>query len=479
MEPANLRFGGGATETVLNPLVAVWLLVAVVLILSLPRRKVITCFLVSCLCIPVAQVVVVAGVHFTVLRILIMAGLVRRAMESTRSSGEKFFGGFNGIDRMVVLWTLSELIVLSLQWMNVQALIHNLGDFVDALGGYLVVRFLVTDREAFRRCITTLASICVIQGLCMLNEQITHVNVFGYMGGHTGITIRDGKLRSEGVMGCLYAGAFAGASIPLFLWLWKGGKSRIMACAGVIGALAMVITSNSSTSLLALGGSLLGLAFWPLRNLMRLIRWFLSLTLISLHLIMHGPVWSLIARIDLTGSSSGYHRYYLVDNCVRHLSDWWLLGYKYYNDWGWDMWDLCNQFVVAALTGGLLTLVFYVTIFSRSFGAIGTARKHIKGNRREEWLFWCLGCTLFAIVVAHFGINYMAQMMLTVFPVLACISVAAFGAKEPTFARLEVSEQFPSLLAPVVAESGFMAEGLNFEGTSLWTDSRRDYERQN
>ena len=38
MEPEHLRFGGGATETMLNPLVAVWMLIAIVLILTLPRR---------------------------------------------------------------------------------------------------------------------------------------------------------------------------------------------------------------------------------------------------------------------------------------------------------------------------------------------------------------------------------------------------------------------------------------------------------
>ena len=39
------------------------------------------------------------------------------------------------------------------------------------------------------------------------------------------------------------------------------------------------------------------------------------------------------------------------------------------------MFDLCNQFVVQAVDGGLLALVAYIAIFSRSFGAIGTARK--------------------------------------------------------------------------------------------------------
>ena len=79
--------------------------------------------------------------------------------------------------------------------MDKQALIHNLGDFVDALGGFLVVRFFISDRDAIHRTIKALAVICAIQGICMVNEQITHVNVFGYMGGPTRITVRDGKLR--------------------------------------------------------------------------------------------------------------------------------------------------------------------------------------------------------------------------------------------------------------------------------------------
>jgi hypothetical protein len=448
VEPAHFRFGGGAAETILTPIVAVWMLVAIVLILTLPRQKVIACFLISCFCIPLQQVVVLATVHFTALRILIIAGLIRRAIEPRSSTGSKYPGGFNGVDRVVVFWTISQLIILSVQWMDSQAFIHNLGDFLDAIGGFMVMRFLVTDREAIRRTITTLAVLCTIQGVCMTNEQITHMNVFGYLGGFSWITIRDGKIRSEGVMGCIDAGAFAGAVIPLFLWLWKEGKARMAACAGFLGAVAMVITSNSSTSWLALFGSLLGLAFWPLRKQMRVIRWGLALTLVALHLVMHAPVWSLIARVDLTGSSSGYHRYYLLDNCIRHFSDWWLLGYRYYNDWGYDMFDLCDQFVVVAVTGGLLSLVFYIGIFSRSFGAIGTARKEVSGDRGLELLLWCLGSDLFAVVVAHFGINYMAKPMMGVFAVLSCISVAAFEARQTT-----VAKEKPLLEAPNPTES--------------------------
>jgi len=438
MEPQHLRFGGGATETVLHPLVAVAMLIAIVLILIRPRDKAITPFLLACFSIPIGQVVVLGSLHFTVLRILIIAGLVRRA---TYRGSSKFPGGFNPIDRMVVLWTLSALIILSLQWMDTQALIHNLGDFLDAIGGYLVVRFLIPDGEAIRRTIKTLAAVCVIQGAFMINEQINHVNVFGYLGGMpVAVTVRNGAIRSEAVMGCIYAGVFAAVLVPLFLWQWKEGKSRMAACAGLAGATVMVFTSHASSSLLAFGGSLLGLAFWPLRTRMRLVRQGLVVMLVSLHLVMKAPVWALIARIDLTGSSSSDHRYHLVDATIRHFSDWWLLGYKEFNLWGWDMWDLSNQFVAVALTGGLLTLVCYIAIFSRSFRAIGKARKQVEGDRAREWLLWCLGSVLFATMLSHFGINFPALMLIGLFTILACISVASSEAMRPEEVKVEIPD---------------------------------------
>src|ERR1019366_2762683 len=452
MEPQNIRFGGGATETLLHPLVAVWMLIAIVLILAFPRKTAITPFLLAVFTIPVGQVVVLGGLHFTVLRILILAGLARVASFRGLSREGKFPGGFNAVDQVVVLWTISALTILSLQWMRMDELIHNLGDFLDALGGYLVVRFLISDGEAIRRTFKVLAAICAIQGACMINEQITHINVFGLLGGiSSAVTVRDGKIRSEGVLGCIPAGVFGGAVIPLFLWLWTAGKSRVAACAGLAGATAMVITSNASTWWMAIGGSLVGLGFWPLRKRMRAVRWGFALMLVALHLVMKAPVWALIARVYLTGSSSSDHRYHLVDSCIRHFGDWWLLGYKYYNLWGWDMWDTCNQFVAVALTGGLLTLVFYIAIFKRSFGAIGTARKQVSRDRAQEWLLWCLGADLFANVLASFGINYMAQLLMSLFPLLACISVATFEARQVTVRSVEPTGQEQFAFAPGAA----------------------------
>ena len=437
MQTESYRFGGGAAETVLHPVTAVGMLIAILLILSRAREKAVIPFVLAFFSVPVGQVVVLGGVHFTVLRILILTVLAR--MVASGPSERKFAGGFNSIDKVVVLWSLSVLAFFCFQFMETQALIKGMGDLVDSLGGYLAMRFLIPNREAIRRTVKALAVVCVIQGACMISEQLTGQNVFSSLGANSP-TFREGHIRSEGALGTLYGGPLAGFLIPLFLWLWKEEKSQLAACAGIAGAAAMVFASHASTAVMACGGSLVGLGFWPLRRNMRLVRWGLVGTLAGLHLVMNGPVWSLIEHIDLTGGSSSFHRYMLVDNCIRHFGDWWLLGSKDYGSWGWLMWDLCNQFVVAAVTGGLVTLALFIGIYKRSFGAIGTARKQLVGDRGREGLLWCLGSVLFANVVASFGINYMVHLMTLFFILLACISVATLQATQTTARRAEARD---------------------------------------
>jgi hypothetical protein len=425
MEPENIRFGGGAASTVLHPLVALAMVLAIVLMMSLPRKHVMTPFLLAIFAIPLGQVIVVAGVHFTVVRILIIVGLAR-LMTSRRSSGGAFSGGLNPVDRAFLLWATFFLVVFSLQWMETQALVKSLGNFLDAVGAYVLMRFLIRDKDDIRRTIKVLAFVTVFSSAFMLNEQVTHRNIFGLLGGaDIGVQERGGAFRSQGAFDSyLTAGVFGAALLPLLVFLWKEEKSKLVAGLGILGATAMTVTSNSSTSIVAYAAGIVALCFWPIRKQMRLFRWGLVGTLMGLHLVMKAPVWALINRLDLTGSSSSFHRFMLMDNCIRHFTDWCLLGYKAYETWGFDMWDLSNQYVAYALRGGLVTLVMFILIISRSFGRIGKARRLVEGNRSQEWFFWCLGAAMTVHVVGYFGIGYFDQMQFAWYALLAIICAA-------------------------------------------------------
>jgi hypothetical protein len=426
VEPTNIRFGGGASHTILHPLVAAALFATIVLIFLLPRKYVVVPMLLTVFLVPFGQVAVLGGVHFTVYRIVILFGLARLVTSKLSARETRLAGGFSGVDSAFALCALFAFIAFSVQWTETQALIKGIGNLLDALGGYFVVRFLIQDEDDVQRVIKVFAVIVLVMAPCMINELFTHQNLFGFLGGQP-VTdaVRDGKVRAQGPFEVyITAGVFGATLLPLFIWLWSGAKSRIGALLGIIGSTIVTVTSDSSTPLLAYAVAIVGLCFWPFRKKMRAFRWGLVLILVGLHLVMKAPVWALIARIDLTGSSSGFHRFMLVDQCIRHFSDWWLIGAKNFNDWGPDMWDLSNQYVAYALTGGVVTLIFFIGIISTSFGKLGAARKRVAGNRRHEWFLWCLGAALSAHVVACFGISYFDQMQFAWYTLLAIIAAS-------------------------------------------------------
>lgn len=183
MEPQNLRFGGGATDTVLHPLIAVEMALAIILILCLPRKTIIAPFLWMIFTVPIGQVLVAGGVHFTVIRIIILAGLARWVVSGRSQSAGRLEDGLNSIDRVFILWAVSELVISSIQLMQTQALIQSCGDFLDLLGGYMVVRFMIQDRDDVLRAIKVFAVIASFMACCMMGEKLTGKNVFGMLGG--------------------------------------------------------------------------------------------------------------------------------------------------------------------------------------------------------------------------------------------------------------------------------------------------------
>jgi hypothetical protein len=255
----------------------------------------------------------------------------------------------------------------------------------------------------------------------MVYEHYFLINPFGtYLGGAPiAPEIRNGVARAQATFGhSILAGCFGGTLIPLFVWLWKR-KDRVSAVAGVTGATLMVLTANSSTPVLAYVAGLLGLLLWPVRRSMKAVRWGIVITLLGLAIGMNAPVWFVIAHINVVGGSGGYDRAFLIDTCIRHFKDWWLIGTNQNGNWGYDMWDLSNQFVAEAEMGGLLSVICFIAIIAKCFGRLGAARKRAKP--KQQWLFWCLGSVMLAHIFAYFGVAYWDETQIWWFAFLAMI----------------------------------------------------------
>jgi hypothetical protein len=420
-----ITFAGGVSATILDPIVLCALIVAVILILLLARKYVILPVFCMMFLVPGGEQLFVGGVHLYIFRIVILVGMFRMLWAKSTSQTPILSGGINSIDWAFILCTICEACAVVLLFASSSALINQFGFLVDYLGGYFLLRFLIRDEDDIYRTVKCLAFLALIVGACMVMENVTLHNVFASIGGQAIPEIRDGRVRSQGPFEQeLMAGAFGATLLPLCLLLWKNERAKTAATCGLVGAVLMTWTSNSSTSLLSFGAGILAILFWPIRKKMRTVRWGIVIGLVALQVVMKAPIWYVIAHIDLTGGSSSYHRAELINQFITHFSDWWLIGVRATGSWGLDMWDAQNQFVDVGVTGGLLALIFFIAMISRSFRELGNARKAVEGDAKKEWLLWLLGAALFSHVVTFFGVNYFDQTKFVWFALLAMIAAA-------------------------------------------------------
>ena len=409
-------------------------LLAGLLIVVLPRRKAFVPFLAAALLISTDQVLVLGGVHFPMLRVLIVFGAVRILRSKPRSTTEIFSGGINAIDIALLLFAGFTALDGILLWQERAAVIYQIGNLYSTLGAYILLRFLIRDHEDVKLAIRTLAYVAMVAAAIMICEHLTGRNpYYATFGGamsdvYSSVSLREDHIRATGFFAHpILAGTFGGIIFPLFVGLWwNSRRDRKLALIGAVSAATMGFAASSSTALFGMAGGILGLFMWPLRRHMRIIRWSIAIVIVSLHLVMKAPVWHLISRVDLSGGSSSYHRYQLVNECILHFKDWFLIGTKQYASWGWDMWDLSNQYVGTADTVGIIPLLSFIGIIVFGFRYLGKARKAASKDRKQELFVWAVGASLFANVVAFWGIGYFDQTVVAWYAIVAMISAASF-----------------------------------------------------
>jgi hypothetical protein len=460
-----LRFGGGADSTTLTSGTAAFVGLAILLLLLLPRRYMVVPFLFVSLFIPYSQVMVIGGLHFYISRILLPVGWIR-VLGGKRPEGEGRLR-LNGLDKAIILWAFTDVICATLLWGTWGAFINRMGSLYSAFGIYFLLRLLIRDRDDVNRVIRCLVVACSLFAIFMVAEQVTGKNAFSVFGLPAFAQVRQGRVRSQGPFAHeIVAGTVGATLVPLFIGLWwQGARSKILMAVGVPSAIAMAMTAGSATPVAAFIAGAGTLCLWPLRRRMRLLRWGLVSCVIGLHLMMKAPVWALIARINIVGGNSGYHRFELINQAVLHFSEWWLVGTRNPSSWGFEMGDVSNAYMAAAVEGGLFTLLFFVAIFLQSFRQLGLARNRAeeKADRKLELQVWSFGAALFATFAAYLGITYFDQSSLIWWALLAMIS--AITSAEPQAegeTNAEVEEATPSRArrwVPLVSSVGRRTPG--------------------
>ena len=404
MRPEDWKpFGGGASSSSLHPGALAILVIGILLLWLLPRTHMLKPFLALAILLPLEQQAVVFGLHFSAVRILIFCAWIRIAPDLL-AGGRMVSGRFAATDAVLPLWLGWTAIAYAICWGDVRALIPRLGILYSAAGTYFLLRYLLKDKAAADRTLGTLAVICAVLAVLMTIEQFTGRSLFSIFTSQEFVQIRDGRVRSQGPFAHpIIAGVFGAFLMPVFLSFWFSAKSRGYAALGVCGAAVMVATSASSTPAAAAVVGVGAVFLWPLRRHMRTIRWVALAALLALHVVMKAPVWSLLHRVKIVGGSNAWHRFELVDQCITHFGEWWLVGTTHYDTWGAQMWDTANWYVGSAVKGGLIGLGLFIAFISFSLRDVGRGWRSVGREAGAGKLNWGVGAGVFASAVAFLG----------------------------------------------------------------------------
>jgi hypothetical protein len=398
-------------------------------LLTVPRQRAPLMLLIGASYVTLAQEVTVGPFHFTFIRILVAVGFLRVA-----TKGERLAGGFIITDRLMLLWGFWLVASSAFHEDPGQTLVTRLGIAYDGLGLYFLFRIFVQNFDDVLAISRFVILVLIPIACAMVVESMTGRNSFYvFNGAATFSEFRKGHFRAQGPFaGAIMAGTVGAACLPLALLFWH--RNRKLAIWGLAATAVMVITSRSSGPLMTAAAILFALGLWKIKENIQAVRWSIILGVIVLALAMNDPVYYVIAKIDLTGGSTGYHRAALIQACINHFNEWWMTGTDYTRHWmptgiEWNSkhTDITNHYIKEGVLGGLPLMLLFIGMLVSSFAIVSKALKSSRSEPEQQFMVWTLGSILFGHVVTFFSVSYWDQSIVFLYLSLALIGSLPFA----------------------------------------------------
>ncbi len=360
-------------------------------------------FAIACFVSP-AQRLVLGGLDFTMTKILVLVALTRIV-----SRGE--FRGYRWgrVDTAAAAWIgLSTVCFTITHGGEVSALVNRIGWALEMFGLYVVCRVAIRDWADVDCVARTFAWLAIPVAALFAVEFSTGRNLFAVLGGVEEITrIRDGRLRCQGAFAHpIIAGVFWASLLPLFLAARRHGK-KLLLSAGLVAALFIIAATASSTPVAAVLVVVAAITLYRFRSSMSLMRWTFVAGCVAVHFYREKPVWHLLSRIDLSGGSTGYHRFALIDGAIQHFDVWALTGATDTAFLGIN--DITCQYVLEGLNGGMPALLAFVLTLAVAFATVGRAVRDPHLDRSRRFAAWALGAALAAHAWSFIAVSYFGQ----------------------------------------------------------------------
>lgn len=398
--------------------------------------------------------------EFTPMRLVILTGLMRALAGGFLSWS---FG--NRLDQFVMVFCGVALLSTVGHEGNEYVrspLIERGGLVLNVLSSYLYARAYFSGPDFVVTFAQWLAIVLIPFSTMMALEQATGRNPYFLLGARSENTsIRNDRFRAKGPFGhAILAGTAAAAALPFMVLLLRHRKG--LGAAGIAASVVGSVATVSSGPVVAMGCAMGLLLLWRWRHLLGRMKACAGLLLIVLNFTMSRPIWFLIARIDIVGGSTGWHRSKLIDTAMNNLDEWWLFGTDYTRHWmhsgvTWNPnhTDITNYYLQMGVTGGLPLMVAFLAIIITALRVLEKSMVVLRAAGDErEFHAWCLWTGILTHCVSFISISYFDQSYAGFFLLVGAAPAIAAWVSEaaPTAGDLpsaaEPNSHRPDLVAP-------------------------------
>ena len=393
-------------------------LILAIFIIAVPRKYFLVPIIVGACFVPADQRIIIMNLDFTVLRLMLVVAFLRIGVQKWPCHFR-----LNRVDKLVLAWAISNAIIYSLQWLDLKACINRGGWLFDIFGIYGIFRMNIYSWAGIRLNLKIFAICSILMAFFVGIELVTGNNPFVLLGAVHTVIRESGRYRCQGSFPhSIMAGSFWATLTPLFFGLAKTEKNKKLWWCAVAASVFCTIASASSTPILVLLIAVVLLFAYSWRCYTSTFGWSLLALLVALHIVMQAPVWHLLSRVNIIGGSTGWHRYYLIDQSIKHFGEWAVLGCRSTSHWGWGLSDITNQFILEGVRGGLLSLILFLTMIYICLQA--SLRQSFQSkNSRDRFLAWSFWCSFIGTCVGFIGVSYFGQIIILWYMLLA---IAAF-----------------------------------------------------
>lgn len=385
-----------------DPIGLLVLLLTMLLILSRKRAYVYMGIAIVIAFLPGSQRIVIGSLDFPFIRIAVIVGFIRCVIYQ-----EARIRAWAVPDTLVLVWVLWSSATQFLVYSRIDASITRFGFAIDAAGMYFLARFLVRSRQDVIDLLKMASIVAICSAPFFLIESQTGRNIFSQLGGVPEYSlVRNGRLRCQGPFSHpIMAGLFWAMWLPSVVSMAVAlRRDRILWILGCTAILIIVYATASSTPVMAVILGVGTLLLYPGRKWLSVAVWCGLFAAAGLHLVMAKGVHHVLARINIVSGSTGWHRYYLMDEAINHFGEWFLIGTESTAHWGLGLSDVTNQFVLEATKGGLVGMVVFTAILILVMRANGSAAIHAQ-DRAVSLINWGFFAGLIAMTFSFIGVS--------------------------------------------------------------------------